>query len=337
MKNFLKICAISSTMLATSFSASAHDFEVSDFVIAQGGTATISVFVNLDSDMNGGGFDLAIVPPTGYTFKNAKVGDALNDAQAKSGMVNRSGVCKFNAANANLETGKTLIGTVDITANATAENAELTLKNMYIRVWVENADGEWEKQDNYMDDRTVITNVLRDLTISEVGYATFSACAPVKIEGGTICTGVLNGDKTMLTVTEETGSVVPANTGVIIKGEAGKTTTVTLAPATEAGSVGDNDLVSSKEAKKKDNVLALTVNEGAPVFWRWDSNYEIPDNKAFLPWTGNNAPVRIDFGGNSIESVNAERNIGYNYNLMGLQVKAQKGIVIENGKKVINL
>lgn len=327
------IVSLSIATLIACSTAFADSYEFSDFVVNPEGVAEVSVYINLDAAMKNKATSVLISAPKGFAFNTRTEWDEIEeeyvtvpdvDMLFPAGLsdpgLSENGLFLSTVASTSKK-GKIPYATFRVTAFSDAENGVFTTSK-------DRIGGVAVASTSFKVD------VLKDLTISPSGYSTFSACAPVAVSGGTICTGVLNGD--VVTVTEEAGTIVPTNTGVIIKGEPGAK--VTLAPADEEGTIGENSLVSSKEAKElTSSFMALTrETDETPVFLLWDGS-AVPDNKAFLPWNGNNAPVRIDFGGNSIESVNAERNIGINYNLMGQLVKAQKGLVIENGKKVINL
>lgn len=195
------------------------------------------------------------------------------------------------------------------------------------------------------------------VTISAVEYATFYAPCNVTLPEGLTAYYVSNVYKGYATLTEVDGNVVPANTGVLLNGNA-KTYNLTIGgEATEI----ENKLtgtVASEYINTTSYVLAKDV-EGLG-FYKASKNFAESDNgtftkvdeggthflnngfKAYLP--ANVVPsdarfLSFDFGNETaIESVEGAEN-GANaviYDLSGRRVqKTQKGLYIVNGVKVI--
>lgn len=181
------------------------------------------------------------------------------------------------------------------------------------------------------------------VTVTAAKYATFYAPVAVQAEGVTANTVTVDGN--VATLNEIEGGVIPANTGVILNGEAG---TYNFAITTTANTI---------ESGLKGTVEAAYVTEDAYVLANGDKGvglYNAEKNqqegiswlnngfKAYLPKPESSEArfFLFDFGGNetAIESVEGENENAKAvvYDLAGRRVQgAQKGIFIVNGKKVI--
>ena len=188
-----------------------------------------------------------------------------------------------------------------------------------------------------------------NITIKNSGeedYATFYSNAPTQMPEGvtayTIEDETINND--YISLNEITGSVIPANTGVILKTavEADENIAVKvvgddLAPLTAnllRGSV-DNQYIN-EEAYVLGNKEGVGLYKAQMTNGGWLNNA----GKAYLPVSSVATSARLlrfNFGGNAtaIESVKSE--LAPNapiYDLSGRRVKvATKGIYIQNGKK----
>lgn len=155
-------------------------------------------------------------------------------------------------------------------------------------------------------------------------------------------TGVANEKATI----EEVGtSVVPASTGVILKGERGKTFTMLRVTTDVTSHYVGNVLMQGDGTAKKDHfVLAYREADTDAHFYKIGT-LKIPTNRAYLPASSVNsnvAALALNFGDDdeltAIESVpaQAESAQGQAFDLQGRRVsKLQKGIYIVGGKKVM--
>lgn len=169
------------------------------------------------------------------------------------------------------------------------------------------------------------------LTLGANGYSSYSACAPVQVAGATVKGATISGNKLILS---GTGDVVPANTGVILKGTEGATVTLTAASSVSPISTDLTAAVvpTTVEANK---TMVLSTKSSVTGFYVFTGT-TITANKAYLASVPSSAPLRIvEDETTGIEEVESEANVGFNYNLMGQQIKSQKGFAIENGKKVV--
>ena len=175
------------------------------------------------------------------------------------------------------------------------------------------------------------------VTITSAGYATLYS--PVAL---TIPTGVTaytaTDNETYLTLTAIEGGTIPAETGVILAGEAG---TYNLA-ITTGGSVEGNALSGTVAAitRPEGSYILATGNSGVGFYG--DGATTIPGFKAYLPAAGGSAKgfVGFDFDDDATaisSPFKGEEGRGSSiYNLAGQRIsKMQKGINIVNGKKVM--
>ena len=193
------------------------------------------------------------------------------------------------------------------------------------------------------------TGDVQNVTITEAGWAT--ACVPFKatVSGATAYkVSVADGKLTKTALT-----VIPAETGVLLKGEAG---TVTFTESAEdADDVTDNMMVGTvaagganfEEAGYKYYILSNPSN-GIGFYWDYTNYNGLEGAKAHCDQYKAILKVAESAGAKSfsledeatgIESVqSAELGVQNGmYNLNGVRVNGSyKGIVINNGKKFIN-
>lgn len=155
-------------------------------------------------------------------------------------------------------------------------------------------------------------------------------------------TGVANEKATI----EEAGtSVVPASTGVILKGERGKTFTM-LRVTTDVTSQYEGNVLVQGDGKAKTDHFVLAYREAdTDAHFYKIGTLVIPTNRAYLPKSSVSSTVAalsLNFGDDdeltAIESVpaQAESAQGQAFDLQGRRVsKLQKGIYIVGGKKVM--
>ena len=185
------------------------------------------------------------------------------------------------------------------------------------------------------------------VTIGESGYATFFAPVAVTLPAGLEAYYVSKTTSASATMTKIEGNIVPAETAVILKGEADP---YNLTIAGTAETINGNNLygtVASTYVTDDAYVLAKPTIEGVV---KEVGLYKAAKNqqnkwlnngfKAYLPAsavTGNARFISFDFGTETaIESVESVENNAVVYDLAGRRVQgAQKGIFIVNGKKVI--
>ena len=180
-------------------------------------------------------------------------------------------------------------------------------------------------------------------TIGSDGVATFAAPFAVdysSVEGLEAYSVSYDATSNKLAFNKING-VVAANTAVIVKGAAGD---YTLAKAITAATITETGLnASDGSVKGAENIYCLANKSEGLGFYQVSSSVTIPANKAYLEIpasAGARTFYSMEFGGgttgiNTILANGAKANSAI-YSLSGQQVsKAYKGIVIVNGKKMI--
>lgn len=187
------------------------------------------------------------------------------------------------------------------------------------------------------------TNVKPKLAIGTSSYSTFCSAVPCKIPSGlTAYTAAYNSKTGKVDLTRVKDGIIPATTGVIVKGAAGNYTLEAV--ETTATSLPDNELVGllkAHEVTADDNAYILVNTENGLQFGKAYIGSTISLGKAYLPIANADAAklVSMDFEGtNAISTVdNVEVNDGIYYSLSGVKTqKPVKGMLyIHKGKKFI--
>ena len=176
-------------------------------------------------------------------------------------------------------------------------------------------------------------------TITSAGWATLYTPYALDfsgVEGLTAYTASLSGSTVTLTAVDN----VPANTGVVLKGDAKTYDIPAIASSTTdkgdlLGSTTDVDVTADEENVYY--VLAKTGDEDAR--FAKVSSGSIAAGKAYLKVAKAAAREFFAIGGDdvtAIESVKAQQLNGEVYNLNGQRVsQPKKGLYIVNGKKVV--
>lgn len=171
--------------------------------------------------------------------------------------------------------------------------------------------------------------------ISAAGYATLYSPVALAIPAGvTAYIASDNGDNLLLTAIES--GVIPANTGVILAGDAGNYSFA----LTTGGSVEGNVLTGTITAiSRPENSYILATGTSGVGFYK-DGATTIPGFKAYLPASagGDVKTFRFDDDATGInEELRIKNEESSIYNLAGQMVngKLPKGIYIVNGKKIM--
>ena len=177
------------------------------------------------------------------------------------------------------------------------------------------------------------------VTITEAGYATFYAPVALTLPEGLTAYTVSAQSETYATL-EEVEGVIPANTGVVLAGEA-NTYELTVAEAAEAV---EGNLLKGSVAASYVTAPAYVlgyVGEEVGFYAAKMTNDQWLNNgfKAYLPKTAAAKALRFNFGGNTTAIESVVNGLDLNapiYDLSGRRVNAAtKGIYIQNGKKFI--
>ncbi len=169
------------------------------------------------------------------------------------------------------------------------------------------------------------------------GYATvYTTIADLQIPDGiTAYTGVIRGDRVMLTEIEDK---IPAGTPAIIYGRGG---TYKFNFTTGAEPVGENDLKGTDAPLVADGTQYILYEEDRYGFFKATPGTTIPAGKAYIEYSG--AGVKGFYFGDEAtgfsELDNCEIVKSSNcqiFNLAGQRIqKIQEGINIVNGKKIL--
>lgn len=185
-------------------------------------------------------------------------------------------------------------------------------------------------------------------TIGSYAIATFSSEYAVDFsaeDGVTVYTAKVNDAQTAVVLTAVESKKVPANTGVILKGDAGAYTGAVIA---SAPALENNQLAVSDGTSNVQGSYVLTKSGDKVVFGVWDSETPLSKGRVYLP-----ADV-VDFesGAKTLNIIFEGETTGINdasrlnnaemtsekvvFNLNGQRIAApQKGINIINGRKYI--
>lgn len=137
-------------------------------------------------------------------------------------------------------------------------------------------------------------------------------------------------------VTLESVEAVPAGTPVLVKGTKGATVEIKKAAAAEAPAA--NLLKAATGAVLNENQYVLAYTNEEFIFAHLDGAIELPAGKVYLEVedAGEVKAFRIGGTATAVESVKAAQADGRIFNLAGQRVnKAQKGIYVVNGKKIV--
>ena len=183
---------------------------------------------------------------------------------------------------------------------------------------------------NIYADKTVPVN------ITEAGFATFSSFIMVKAPEGVTAFFAVQKDETTITLKEISDGVIPAGEGVVLAGDAGDY----IMEAVEADKLPDegNLLKANLIAGTPEEAEYYTLAAG-PVFKKSEGGV-LAAGKAYLvlPSTARTLNVVFERETTGISSMLNAQGTMHNeiYNLNGQRVmKAQKGLYIQNGKKVV--
>lgn len=183
------------------------------------------------------------------------------------------------------------------------------------------------------------------VTISAAGYATFSFAQPIDFARTEGLTAYIVNDNNGERATLQQVSMVPANTGVVLKGKPGD---YVLHPTTETTDDVSGNLLKSTSltgAVTTDGTYYVLANKASHGvgFYKLESGNKVYGNKAYLTYNANQAKLFISFESGettAIRNVNTPaRECQSVYTLSGIKVtgnnKLPKGIYIVNGKKLV--
>ena len=177
------------------------------------------------------------------------------------------------------------------------------------------------------------------VSVSEAGFATYATKNNVKVpEDVKVMTVKVNAEGTAIELNKvEAGTVIPANTGILVKAAKGDYNFVVTSK--EGAKLENNNLVAATtDVTSNDNkYFALTKIGDKVGFALVESGIVIPAGKAYLEVPAGKAKFfGLDSEATGINSVKTAKADGAYYTLEGVKTtKPVKGLYIHNGKKIV--
>ena len=175
--------------------------------------------------------------------------------------------------------------------------------------------------------------------VTAAKYATYVTSGAVKVPANAkVMTAKVENNK-LVTTTLSAGTVIPANTAIIVNAE--EAGDVSFEMAGENGSIMDlaNDLQASTGVTADGTQYCLTEQAGKVGFGKVKEGVVIPAGKAYLVVKEQASANFFAFDGTVTAIKNVETSAtadGAYYTLQGVKVeKPTKGIYVHNGKKVV--
>jgi len=190
------------------------------------------------------------------------------------------------------------------------------------------------------------TSIIVPVTITSAKYATFSSPYATDFSTTGVTAYTATDNETSVTLNEITSGKVPANTPVVLYKAGADGTAINVPVIASADAVGSNDLhvVGEGGLTGEDNIFVLSKKNSVVGFYLWDKTKTLNAGKIYLQGSGSSARNFLGFE-STTTSINALDNLTKSqfdnnapmYNLAGQRVnKSYKGIVIVNGKKMLN-
>lgn len=180
------------------------------------------------------------------------------------------------------------------------------------------------------------------VSVSEAGYATYATKYNVEVpndENVKVMTVTVNKDNSTITLNDiPANTVIPANTGILVKAAQGDYNFVVTSD--EGKELENNSLVAAKEAVTSDGAtfFALTKMDTKVGFAVVKEGVKIPASKAYLKVPAS-TPAKffgLDGEATGINSIKTAKADGAYYTLEGVKTtKPVKGLYIHNGKKIV--
>lgn len=228
--------------------------------------------------------------------------------------------------------------TNNVGGNYSVENVNLP-KDGYIRL-VEN---KGQNMCHYIDYVTLYRtgDATETVLVSKAGYATYATKYNVVVpndENVKVMTVKVNDDNSTITLYDvPAGTVIPANTGILVKAPGNCDFVVT---SDKGETLDNNDLKAATEnvTSVDDKFFALTKLGKKVGFALVENGVVIPAGKAYLE-VPTSTPAKffsLDGEATGINSVKTAKADGAYYTLEGVKTtKPVKGLYIHNGKKIV--
>lgn len=180
------------------------------------------------------------------------------------------------------------------------------------------------------------------VSVSKAGYATYATTNNIVVPDNNdvkVMTVTVNEGNSTITLHEiPAKTVIPANTGILVKAPAGNCDFVVTSDKGET--LANNDLKAATEDVTSDGArfFALTKMDTKVGFAVVNNGVKIPAGKAYLEVPGKTAAKFFSLDGEAtgINSVKTAKADGAYYTLEGVKTtKPVKGLYIHNGKKIV--
>lgn len=219
-----------------------------------------------------------------------------------------------------------------------AEKAQ-ALKDMATSMLQDKSQYGVEGRENVTNDLTLSIEMPEMIKLAADGYSTYCSENRLDISRTTGLTAYIVSKITASTVVLKTVSVIPAETGFIVKGT-GSALYDMFKTESATDDVSDNQLHGTLIAMAApENTFALSTKNGVTGFYPVTTDLMIPAHKAYLTTTGNQTrTLTFNDGASGILTINEplESMSAEFYNLKGVKTsRPTKGVYISNGRKVV--
>ena len=199
----------------------------------------------------------------------------------------------------------------------------------------------------YLEPVTELPITLRRTSDDTPYFATFSAPVPVRIEGATLCSVEVSESGKSINYTATTDTQLAAENGVLLTGESGSATATIITETVETVDYGLQAYSAAFTVAEADQTSKLFLGKGSQSgkagFYKLGSAKTNGFKAYFVNTTTGEAKEGFDLvdanettGVESIDNSQFAIDNAPVYNLQGQRVnKAQKGVFIQNGKKVV--
>lgn len=180
--------------------------------------------------------------------------------------------------------------------------------------------------------------ITETVSVSEAGYATYATTNNVIVPSDVEVMTVKVNDDNITLHNVAAGTLIPANTGILVKAPAGKYDFVVTSK--EGDALAKNDLKAATEnvTSADDKFFALTKLGEKVGFALVANGVVIPAGKAYLevPKASGAKFFGLDGEATGINNVKTAKADGAYYTLEGVKTtKPVKGLYIHNGKKIV--
>lgn len=180
------------------------------------------------------------------------------------------------------------------------------------------------------------------VSVSDAGYATYATTNNIVVPKSNdveVMTVKVNDDNSTITLNKvEAGTVIPANTGILVKADQGNHDFVVTSDKGDALTTNDLKAATADKASDGSTYFALTKIGDKVGFALVEKDVVIPAGKAYLEVPAATAAKFFGLDGEAtgINSVKTAKADGAYYTLEGVKTtKPVKGLYIHNGKKIV--